>query len=98
MLLKVEGDCAFEVDMRVGDWGDVAQVVLRSVPIWALGGPLILVGVPGDDNISKQGERAGYSGHLLARPASARRDRARVDCALQRVHGFDLAQEPLDFL
>lgn len=38
VLLKVEGDCAFEVDMRVGDWGDVAQVDFLSE-----GGPAKIV-------------------------------------------------------
>lgn len=84
--------------MRVGDWGDVAKVASRPVPIRAFGGQLVLVGIPGDDDVCEQGKRAGDRRHLLARPASTWRDRARVDSALQRVHGFDLAKKPLDFL
>ena len=98
MLLKTERDGAFEVDMRVGDRCDVLDMVLRSVPIWAFGDPFVLMRVPGDDDVCEQGKRAGDRCHLLARPASTWRDRARVDSALQRVHGFDLAKKPLDFL
>ena len=33
VLLKVEGDGAFGIDMRVCDWGDVAQMAFGTVPI-----------------------------------------------------------------
>lgn len=35
MLLKVEGQRAFEVDVSVRDRGDVAHVLLGAVPIGA---------------------------------------------------------------
>ena len=92
MLLKIKGDRAFEVDMSMCDRGDVAHVVFGAVPIRAFGGPLILMCVPGNDDVREQSERAGDRGHLLARPASAWCDRAIVYGTLQRVHGFDLTK------
>ena len=68
MLLKIKGDRAFEVDMSMCDRGDVAHVVFGAVPIRAFGGPLILMCVPGNDDVREQSERAGDRGHLLARP------------------------------
>ena len=71
MLLKIKGNRAFEVDMGVCDRGDVAHVVFGTIPIRAVGGALVLMRIPGDDDVGEQCERAGDGGHLLARPATA---------------------------
>lgn len=78
MLLKIKGDRAFEVDMGMCDWGNVAHMAFRAVPVRAFGGLLVLMRVPDDDDVGEQCERTGDGGHLLARSASSRRDRARV--------------------
>jgi hypothetical protein len=98
VLLKIEGDGAFEVDMRVRDRSDVAHMALGAVPVCPACRLIVLIGIPGDDSICEQRESTGDCGHLLARPAATRRDLACVDGALQCVHGFDLAEKSLDFL
>ena len=56
MLLKIEGDDAFEVDMRVCYRGDVAHMVLGLVPVCPASGLIALIGIPGDDGICEQRE------------------------------------------
>jgi hypothetical protein len=72
MLLKVEGQRAFEVDVSVRDRGDVAHVLLGAVPIGAFGGPLKSMRILRNNDVGEQRERAGDSGHLLARSSPSR--------------------------
>lgn len=58
MQLKIKGDGSLEIDVRMSNRSDVAHVALRAIPTRAFHGPLVLMRVPGDDNVCEQCQRA----------------------------------------
>lgn len=48
VLLKIESDRAFEVDVSMSDWRDVFQVAFRPVPVGVSSCLIELKGIPMD--------------------------------------------------
>lgn len=58
MVLKIEGNAAFEVDMSVCDRSNVAQVALWAVPVCVVCYKIELMRIPRNDDVGKQGQRS----------------------------------------